>query len=198
MSRLVTLGWLCFSVGCASAPVHTNAPPGVPESTFGGVTFPETVNTVTVIQAYRWLDSGLGVSLTYVPITTEVEAEFTVYVYPLPDSSGTEYLRAEFDAALGELAQYTDQNRDGLEISLDREEAVEIVTGDGRVYTGWRAATTLKQEGMALQSLVYVFEKDGSFVKYRISYLRSLRVMMAPRVDDFLRETLTQIRVPPA
>lgn len=198
MSRAAGVAWACLCFGCASVAGRTESLPLEHELAFHGVIAPRTVGTFTNTRANRWLDPRLGVSFTYVPESAGPAEEVTIYVYPLPDSPDENFLRAEFEKALADITQYTDRYRDGFEVRLDGEEKVTIVTSTDQPYSGWRAETTLLRNGPSLHSLLLVFAKDGHFIKYRISYPRSLRVLRAPEIDEFLRTSLEQLRIPQA
>jgi len=156
---------------------------------FGGVTYPSSADTFRVFRTARWPDPSLGVALSY--LSPAFKAELTVYVYPSDQT-----LTAEFDEALAELQTYTQQNREGVEVTIEETGVVDVgVAGDAR-FDGHLATTTLRQGSSAHVSLLYLFEKDGWFIKYRISYERSIRTLMEPRVSEFLTTTLAEIVLP--
>lgn len=55
------------------------------------------------------------------------------------------------------------------------------------------AEVTLKTGSKSETSLLYVFEKNGSSVKYRITHERSLRTMLQDPIEAFIRETLERV-----
>ncbi len=153
---------------------------------FAGVTFPSVVDTFQVMRVARWPDPALGVALTY--MAPGIPSELSVYVYP-----ASQDLKAEFDQAMQGISVYAEQNRDGVTVTIDGEEPVELTAADQEVYSGWKGTTTMRRGSRAQQSLLYVFEKDGGFVKYRVSYGRELRALMEERVETFLEETLESV-----
>jgi len=156
---------------------------------FGGVTYPSVADTFRVMAASRWMDPELGVGLTFAAMG--FPAELTIYVYPADQG-----LDAEFADALGEIETYAASNREGVNLEVEGRESVRVTATDGNEYSGHLGNTVMRQGTSSTNSLLYVFEKDGWFVKYRISYERAMVRLMEPRIETFLSETLGSIGVP--
>lgn len=165
--------------------------------TFAGVTFPAVVDTFAVLSVSRWPQVSMGVAIHYAsPIASR--SNFDVYVYPVPDSllqrtSEVDRLEAEFAEALAGISEYR-EGRDGVTVELDYEEPSGMAW-DGVQYHGLMGMTTLTRGTEVRRSLAYVFEKDGHFIKYRISFAREQWDGLEPRIEEFVAETLGRIRV---
>lgn len=54
---------------------------------------------------------------------------------------------------------------------------------------------TLRRESASLHSMLYLFEKDGWFLKYRITHDRAVREFLRDQVTTFVRETVDAVEV---
>lgn len=163
------------TAACAQAPDG----PDKGDFVFAGVTFPAEVERFRAMRSTRWDDPALGVGLTY--LAQGVPAEFSIYVYPAQKS-----LDDEFQEAMDAISIYAQQNRGGQAVEIQSTDSVSVGDTDGRV------GVTLMG---GARSLLYVFEKDGSFVKYRLSYEPALRVALEEEIASFLETTLDRISV---
>lgn len=160
-------------------------PSAVEQSLFGGVAFPLQVGEFEAMRLTRWPDPAMGVGITY--LIQGVPGEFSVYVYPAGDD-----LEVEFDKAMEGISVYAEQNREGVSVEVEGSDSV-IVAG----HVGYLGVTRMSGARGDARSLLYVFEVDGSFLKYRISYAPSLRTMLEDQLQEFLRVTLESISVRP-
>lgn len=155
---------------------------------FGGVAFPAVADTFVVLDTRRWPDPALGVQLHYAS-PLDPSARLDIYVYPA-DGEGAE---AEFREAVEEIIQYTEKNREGVTVTIDTTFAVTVADAGGGEHAGWHAAARLERRGVERPSVLYLFEKEGLFLKYRITHAREHRVRLEPHVRAFIAGTLAQI-----
>lgn len=150
-------------------------------SVYAGVTFPTDVGDFQALRVTRWPDASLGIGITYV--IPRFPGNFSLYVYP-----AVEDLEAEFETAMDEVGQYTEQN--GLTMEVDS-------TGPAMVagIEGFVGITELTGPRGSSRSLVYVFEKDAAFLKYRFTYDPAMRTIIRERLDDLIETTLSTVRV---
>ena len=174
---------------------------------FSKVEYPAAADTFAVMSVRRWPQPVMGVSLHYAsPIAPT--AHLDIYVSTLnapagPDATVAERLRMDFEGSLRGIHAFAENARDETEVVEERSDSVVITDAEGRQYAGWMAEVTLKTGSKSETSLLYVFEKNGSSVKYRITHERSLRTMLSEHIDAFVRETLgrvhpRQVEPPPA
>ena len=160
---------------------HGQDPSGTEgDFSFSGVTYPSLAGAFRVTQAMRWDDPEAGVQLTYAP--EGIAGAYNVYVYP-----GQDDLEKEVAVAL--QGMFMSANRVGQEISVDSTRTVEVAGLEGELVV-----TRISANGRASRSLIYVFNKGSSVIKYRITYEPALRNVLEDRLDEFLRVTLTSIR----
>lgn len=165
---------------------------------FSKVEFPAVADTFVVLSTRRWPQPELGVSIHYAsPIAST--AHLDLYVSPLDprqrsDESIGERVRREFERSLEGIHLYADRNREGTEVVVESTDSIVITGASGRDYVGWVADVTMETGSKSERSLLYVFEKNGSSVKYRITHERSLRSMLHEHIDAFVRETLERIQ----
>lgn len=162
---------------------------------FAGVQFPAVADTFAVMRVTRWPDASLGVMLGYMT-PLEGSPNFDVYVYPASDPRGglsvEKWLEQEFDDALDDIRRFG-AGRQGVDVEVERRDTLRVVAADGREYTGWVAETLFSGGSGSRRSLLYVFEKDGWFVKYRMTYDPAHRDVVDPRIDAFIAETLAGV-----
>lgn len=160
---------------------------------FSGVDFPSVVDTFAVLEAVRFPQVELGVSLQYSsPI--DPAARFSLFVYPVrPDADGADPAMGEFERALEDVQQYAAQNRQRFRFDLENVDSVAVVDDSGRTHSGWLATAEAREGGRSERSLLYVFVKDGSYFKYRLSYSLANAEEMRPRAEFFVRQTLDLI-----
>lgn len=155
-------------------------------SVFGGVSFPSQIGDFTAMRATRWPDPALGVGITY--RIDGFPGEFSVYVYP-----ASKELAAEFEQAMEGISIYAEQSRDGVSVEVESSEATAV--GD---IAGFVGVSHLSGPRGDSRSLLYLFERDGHFFKYRVSYEPAMRSMLEEPLADFLRTTLESIGLPGA
>lgn len=156
-------------VGTAQAPFETRGE----TFSFSGMSFPSVVDTFAVMQVQRYPNPNLGVQLQYrSPVAPRMP--FDLYVYPVDEekAESTEMVKAEFDEALEGVLAYP---REGVEVMIESTDSVAFRTDNGVLFNGWMAEIRIDGGAAPQTSLLYVFEKDGWFMKYRISHYRSLR-----------------------
>lgn len=155
---------------------------------FGGVAFPAIADTFVVLDTRRWPNPALGVQLHYAS-PLDPSARVDVYVYPA-DADGAE---AELGEAVQEILRYTEENRDGVTVTIDTTHALTVTDPGGRAHAGWHAVGRFERQGNERPSLLWVFEKDGLFLKYRVTHAPEQRVRLEPHLRGFLAETLGAI-----
>lgn len=166
--------------------------------TFSKVEFPAVADTFAVMSTRRWPQPARGVVIHYEsPIAPA--AHLDLYVSPLDrvrgsDGSIGERVRREFERSLEGIQLYIDINREDTEVVVESTDSTVITGASGREYVGWVADVTLTTGSKSERSLLYLFEKNGSSVKYRITHERSLRSMLHEHIDAFVRETLERIQ----
>ena len=160
---------------------------------FSGVQFPSVVDTFAVLQAVRYPQVELGVSLQY-SSPADPTARFSVYVYPVQIAASDEDVpRAEFERALEDIRQYAVQNPQRFQFSLQQVDSVAVMDSSGRAHKGWRATADTEEGGRSERSFLYVFVKEDSYLKYRLTYSMANADVMRQRADTFVRETLDGI-----
>jgi hypothetical protein len=105
-------------------------------------------------------------------------------------------LASEFESAWSEIQTYAASNRDGVQLDLGPRQTVEVISTEGAVHQGWLGETVMSMDQDSLSSLLYVFEKDQSYIKYRMSYELASESTIAPAVQTFLQATLATIQPP--
>lgn len=161
---------------------------------FDGVAFPSVVDTFAVMQTVRYPDRSLGVAIQYLT-PLDRSARLDLYVYPVRSAPGAEdeVLRAEFDLALRGIAEYATQNPRSFQVISQLQDSVSIMDTAGQWRSGWRAESAARERGIEQTSFLYVFIKDGSYFKYRISYASAIESTMRPRVERFVATTLAEV-----
>lgn len=160
---------------------------------FSGVTFPAAVDTFLVLRATRWPQPALGIQLHYgSPLAPR--GQFDIYVYPVPEPEGAaRSVEEEFRTAMGGIRRYADENMEGVEVTVESEDPVTITTPTGETYEGWKAHTTYRNDSSVRRSLLYVFAKDGHFLKYRITHDEERSELLDPRLRAFLEASLGRV-----
>ena len=158
---------------------------------FSGVAFPDAAADFTALRVSRWPDPALGIGITY--MSADMPAELTVYVYPVPDDAPDDHLQREFDESWQTIRTYAETNRDGVEVELGGTRGFEVAGADGSVYAGWRGDAIMRRGPTARSTLLYVFEKGGEYIKYRMTYERASSRLLEPKIERFLAETLAAI-----
>jgi hypothetical protein len=148
---------------------------------FGGVSFPSEVERFRAMRSTRWDDPDLGVGVTY--FAQGVPAEFSIYIYP-----SRKGLDAEFQEAMDAISTFAERGRGGQSVEVQSTDSVVVAGVDGRL-----GVTRMGD----VRSLLYVFEKDGSFLKYRLSHEPALRVALEEEIALFIETTLEGITVHP-
>lgn len=162
--------------------------------TFSGVAFPAAADTFLVMRAVRWPQTSAGVQLHYAsPIAPR--AQLDIYVYPVGegDEGGHRTLREEFDGTLEGIGSYARENMEGVEVAVGEGSPVTLTGPAGTGHTGWMALTTYTQGGETRRSLLYLFEKNGHFLKYRATHGQNLHDMLDPRIERFVAESLERV-----
>lgn len=175
----------------APAPLPAQETAPAVDARFGGVAFPDVAADFTALRVNRWPDPALGIGITYTSPNTP--AELTVYVYPVPDDAPDDYLKEEFDESWQTIRTYAETNRDGVEVELGATEPFEVTGDDGVVRSGWRGDAIMRRGPTARTTLLYLFEKDGEYIKYRMTYERASSRLLEPRIMRFLVVTLGAI-----
>lgn len=175
--------------GTAQAPFETR---GETFSIFG-VSFPSVVDTFAVMQVQRYPNPNLGMQLHYrSPMAPRMP--FDLFVYPVDEekAESSEMVKAEFDEALESVRAYP---RTNVEVTIEGTDSVAFRTDNGVLFEGWMAEIRMDGREGTQTSLLYVFEKNGWFMKYRISHRSSMRTALQDRVKAFLVGTLEDVQV---
>ncbi len=85
------------------------------------------------------------------------------------------------------------ERSDHLDAVVEAEDTVTIETPAGDRYRGWSAELTLQNGESASRSLLFLFEKHGSFFKYRLTHRPAMRVRLDRRLDRFMALTLDRV-----
>lgn len=175
--------------GAAQAPFETRGE----TFSFSGVSFPSVVDTFAVMQVHRYPNPKFGVQLQYrSPVAPRMP--FDLYVYPVDEerAESTERVKSEFDEALEGVRAYPTED---VEVTIEATDSVAFRTDNGVIFKGWMAEIRMDGGAAPQTSLLYVFEKNGWFMKYRITHYRALRTALQPRVEAFLVGTLEDVQV---
>lgn len=152
-------------------------------SVYAGVTVPTDVGEFQALRLTRWPDEALGIGVTYV--IPRFPGNFSMYVYPAARD-----LAEEFDTSMESIRQYAEQNSDGMTVE---EDSTSTITVNGR--DGFLGVTQLSGTRGDSRSLLYLFEKDGSFIKYRFTFDPAMRTIVRERLDELLQVTLEAVHV---
>lgn len=155
-----------------------------------GVRYPENVGAFAASRITRYPDPELGMSVSY--LAQGLRAEISIYVYPVPADASGDALRGQFDADWQVMQRYAEQARD-MEVTVEGEGAVEVTADDGTPFAGFKGEVVMRRQGQASASFLYLFRKGDAFIKYRVSYDRSLRLTVEPEVPRFISATLAGV-----
>jgi hypothetical protein len=108
--------------------------------------------------------------------------------------SEAEAATTEFQNAVGQLREYAATNREGVEVTIENERAVQIGIGDGLTRAGWLAEGIFHRGEQEDATLLYLFCWDGLFLKARISYDLGQEAAVRPHLEAWLRENLQSIK----
>ena len=155
---------------------------------FGGISFPAAVDTFTVMGTNRYPQPSLGVHLQYrTPL--DPSASLDIYVYPTREAG----LEAELGVAVQDIIRYTEENRQGVTATVDTTHAITLTDAAGRTHDGWVAIARFERRGDIRPTVLYLFEKDGRYFKYRVTHAAPLRQRLESHLDAFLAGTLAGI-----
>ena len=155
---------------------------------FGGISFPAAVDTFAVMSTNRYPDPALGVHLHYrTPL--DPSASLDIYVYPTREGG----LEAELQKAVQDIIRYTEENRQGVTATVDTTHAITITDAAGRSHDGWVATARFERRDNVRPSFLYLFEKDGRYLKYRVTHAAPLRQRLEPHLHAFLAGTLAAV-----
>lgn len=164
---------------------------------YADVGFPAALDTFVNQSTYRWVGRPeLGMSLTYV-IPGDEATELTIYVYPIRagDTSATHgSAAAERDVALQEIRSYAEKYRDLTEFHVDSVGPFEVP--GNHPYHGAYAVMLMRFDKTPVTSLLYVFVRNRTYLKLRLSYLQESASRVAPHVGPLIRQALATIEEP--
>lgn len=191
-SRTLSVATILAAIGVLAATPATAGAQGLFEHrgsfSFGDVAFPAVADTFAVIRAERYQEPALGVHLQYAT-PLDPSASSDIYVYPVDDDG----LEGEFRDAVQGIVVYAERNREGVTATIDTTRAVTIADAGGRTHEGWVAVARFERRGAERPSFLYLFEKDGHYLKYRLTHAAPLRLRLEPHIAAFLAETLATI-----
>jgi hypothetical protein len=165
---------------------------------YAEVNFPAALDTFVNQSTHRWIGRPeLGMSLTYV-IPGDDATELTIYVYPIrpADTTATHGSAVgERDVALNEIQTYAEKYRDLSEFHVDSVGPFMVQSGN-HSYNGAYAAVLMRFDKTRVTSLLYVFVRDRTYLKVRLSYLESAGAAVQPHILPLIRQALTAIAEP--
>ena len=157
----------------------------------GDVQAPAVADTFALLRVQRYPLLSLGVALTYDgPLVRNLE--LTVYVYPIPPDAA-DAVGTEFDSAVQEIHEYA-QRRENMSVTVHRIEAFSLTVDGGLTLEGMFAEAEYALSGRTRRTLLYVFEKSGLILKYRMTHESSDPPELQGHLDEWLRLTAAQIR----
>ena len=179
MLRVLLVAFAAY-VACSPADVSGQHDPNI-EGTFlfSGVSYPSLAGSFRVFQALRWEEPEAGIQLTY--RADGITGAYNVYVYP---ASGD----LQSEVAESVQAAFMFANRVRQQITVDSTRTVTIGGLQGELWILQAAA-----QGRVERSLLYVFMKGSSVIKYRFSYDPALRSVVDDALADLLETTLGSI-----
>ena len=132
----------------------------------GEVEVPAVADTFALIRVDRYVNLGLGVGLHYVtPLYNNID--LSIYVYP-PRPNASRPAETEFHQAVSDIREYASQQE--WSVDVQRQEPYTLETTGGASMEGFVAEATYSRGSGSARSWVYVFEKEGLILKYRITY----------------------------
>jgi hypothetical protein len=152
------------------------------EFLFSGVSFPSVAGDFRVTQAMRWAEADAGVQLSYTP--EGIAGAYNVYVYPAQGD-------LERETAIALQGMVMSANRAREQVTIDSTRTVTVAGFDGEL-----AITSVVRGDRVVRSLVYVFLKGSSAIKYRLTYDPPMREVLNDPISDFLHVTLSLISSP--
>lgn len=155
-----------------------------------GVRYPENVGAFAASRITRYPDPELGIGVSY--LAQGLRAEVSIYVYPVPADASGNLLRGQFDADWQVMQRYAEQARE-VELTVEGEGPIEVTADDGAAFAGLRGEVVMRRQGQANASFLYLFQKGDAFIKYRVTYDRSLRLTLEPEVQRFISATLASV-----
>jgi hypothetical protein len=153
---------------------------------FAGVGFPSAVGAFSAVRADRYADPSLGISVRYG--ATGTRAIVTLYVYP---SRAT--LDEEFASAMTSITMNAAQSGGRITATIDSTDTLVVKGIEGRY-----ALVQSTVDGNAERSLLYLFERDGHWIKLRISMDPALRVTLAEPLQSLIARMVESVEAPPA
>jgi hypothetical protein len=163
---------------------------------FGGVTVPSVVDTLVVLSATRYPDPAVGIVLHYAT-PFDPAARFDVFVYPFRAGGAATDLagrvQAEFGQATAEMVGYAQQNPGRMQVTMERQDPITVVTPSGEEWAGWVAEAAVDAGGTQQRTALFVFGEEQSYIKFRLTYSTPMEEQMRRRVLDFVGESLDRI-----
>ena len=166
---------------------------------FDGVSFPPGVEGFAAVNVRRWIEHPwLGVAVTYL-LPEERSAELTLYVYPVDESqregatSGQDALAREYEAALRDLREYAQGSREVDELEVEEERDWEAPLADGSTLIGRSARLSLRWDQFRVRSYLVVFVRDGTYIKFRLSYDIEANDEVLPRFERAVPKLLAAV-----
>jgi hypothetical protein len=169
----------------AALPTAAQSTAGAEElDRFAGVGFPSSVGAFTAVRADRYADASLGISVRYTVSGTR--AVVTLYVYP---SRAT--LDDEFASAVASITMNAERSGGRISAVIDSTDTLVVSGREGR-YALVRSTV----DGAAERSLLYLFEREGYWIKLRISMDPALRVTLAEPLQTLLARMIETVEPP--
>ena len=156
----------------------------------GDVQVPAVADTFALMRVNRYPLLSLGVALNYAgPLVRNLE--LTVYVYPVPPDV-EDPVTKEFAGAVQEIRDYAGTQRN-MTVTVTREGPFSLSTDGGLILDGMFAEAEYVLSGRTRRSLLYVFEKSGLILKYRITHESTDPPELQAHLDEWLKLTAEQI-----
>lgn len=156
----------------------------------GDVQVPAVADTFVLMRVQRYSQLSLGVGLVYGgPLSQGLQ--LSIYIYP-PPTGVVNAVMFEFESAVRDVRAYARQ-RSEMTVTVKKEEPYTLSTG-GVTLDGMFAEAEYTQSGSTRRSLVYVFEKDGFILKYRVTHDSDAPPELQDHLDAWLRATAQQIQ----
>ena len=157
----------------------------------GDVLVPAVADTFVLVRVQRYSQVSLGVGLVY-DGPLDQSLQLTIYIYP-PPTGVVNAVVFEFESAVRDVRAYARQ-RSEMTVVMKQEEPYTLSTGSGLTLDGMFAEAEYTQWGSTRRSLVYVFEKEGFILQYRVTHDSDAPPELQDHLDAWLRATAEQIQ----
>lgn len=175
----------------AAAPLTAQAPDDHAIAVMRGVQFPEVIGTFAGARLTRYPEVDQGVSFSY--LAPQFRAEISVYVYPVSEESAAVPLGEVFAFDWDVIQRYAQQVREAT-VEVLGDTAVTIVDDNAAPHAGFRGELTMTRGANVQSSQLYLFIRGHHFLKFRVTYDKSMQQQAEPEVQRFLASALATVK----